>query len=252
MTSTYLFGANDRRGVDDARPAVFESTGLQIHNGNDEWIWRPLQQPGDAADLRLRRPVAQGLRPAAARPRLQRLPGRRPEFRAPAEPVDRADRAIGRQGWCSCWRSRPTPRSTTTCSPTGGPKQPLAAGRRGRASPIGSSGAGRRRSGRRSPIVTATRVGRGRTRHARRFVVDFSGDMPETIADVLGDQAAICPSAPGTVSERADSGHIRSARLVPRRVRTRPRQRKRVSELRLVLEAGGKPMSETWLYRWTP
>jgi glucans biosynthesis protein len=23
-------------------------------------------------------------------------------------------------------------------------------------------------------------------------------------------------------------------------------------EIRLVLEAGGKPISETWLYRWTP
>jgi glucans biosynthesis protein len=23
-------------------------------------------------------------------------------------------------------------------------------------------------------------------------------------------------------------------------------------EMRLVLEAGGKPLSETWLYRWTP
>jgi glucans biosynthesis protein len=24
------------------------------------------------------------------------------------------------------------------------------------------------------------------------------------------------------------------------------------AELRLVLQAGGKPVSETWLYRWTP
>jgi glucans biosynthesis protein len=24
------------------------------------------------------------------------------------------------------------------------------------------------------------------------------------------------------------------------------------TELRLVLESGGKPISETWLYRWTP
>ncbi len=45
MTTTYLFGANDRRGVDDVRPSVFESSGLQIKNGNEEWIWRPLQNP---------------------------------------------------------------------------------------------------------------------------------------------------------------------------------------------------------------
>ena len=58
MTTTFLFGANDRRGVDDVRPAVHESSGLQIHNGNGEWIWRPLHQSRDAADLGLRRPRA--------------------------------------------------------------------------------------------------------------------------------------------------------------------------------------------------
>ena len=45
MTSTFFFGPNDRRGIDDVRPAVYESSGLQIHNGNDEWIWRTISNP---------------------------------------------------------------------------------------------------------------------------------------------------------------------------------------------------------------
>jgi glucans biosynthesis protein len=45
MASTYLFGSNDRRNVDDVRPAVYESKGLQIFNGQGEWLWRPLHNP---------------------------------------------------------------------------------------------------------------------------------------------------------------------------------------------------------------
>ena len=45
LTSMYLFGAADRRGVDDFRPEVHDSEGLQIRNGRDEWIWRPLNNP---------------------------------------------------------------------------------------------------------------------------------------------------------------------------------------------------------------
>ncbi|HEX2510452.1 MAG TPA: glucan biosynthesis protein, partial [Microvirga sp.] len=40
MSSTFLFGPNDRRGTDDARPAVYESGGLQMLNGQGEWLWR--------------------------------------------------------------------------------------------------------------------------------------------------------------------------------------------------------------------
>jgi len=45
LTSMYLFGANDRRGVDDFRPNVHDSEGLQIWDGGGEWIWRPLVNP---------------------------------------------------------------------------------------------------------------------------------------------------------------------------------------------------------------
>lgn len=42
LTSMFLFGENNKNKFDDYRPEVHDSDGLLIHNGNDEWLWRPL------------------------------------------------------------------------------------------------------------------------------------------------------------------------------------------------------------------
>jgi glucans biosynthesis protein len=47
MTSMFLFGSNDRTGVDDFRPSVHDSDGLGIFNGRGEELWRPLHNPKD-------------------------------------------------------------------------------------------------------------------------------------------------------------------------------------------------------------
>ena len=47
VTSMFFFDANDRVGVDDFRPAVHDSDGLAIRNGRGEEIWRPLTNPND-------------------------------------------------------------------------------------------------------------------------------------------------------------------------------------------------------------
>lgn len=47
MTSMFLFGPNDRNGVDDFRPAVHDSDGLAIQNGRGEQLWRPIANPRD-------------------------------------------------------------------------------------------------------------------------------------------------------------------------------------------------------------
>lgn len=46
-TSMFLFDANDRVGVDDFRPAVHDSDGLAMHSGRNEEIWRPISNPRD-------------------------------------------------------------------------------------------------------------------------------------------------------------------------------------------------------------
>jgi len=59
----FLCGENDHRGGDDWRPEIHDSDGLSLHNGNDEWIWRPLK---NCADIRVNsfldeRPLGFGL-----------------------------------------------------------------------------------------------------------------------------------------------------------------------------------------------
>ncbi|WP_152989188.1 glucan biosynthesis protein G [Pseudomonas citronellolis] len=45
LTSMFLFGSNQPSEQHNFRPELHDSTGLQIHAGNDEWIWRPLNNP---------------------------------------------------------------------------------------------------------------------------------------------------------------------------------------------------------------
>lgn len=45
LTSMFDFGENQPSKRLDYRPEVHDSDGLSIHNGNDEWIWRPLVNP---------------------------------------------------------------------------------------------------------------------------------------------------------------------------------------------------------------
>jgi glucans biosynthesis protein len=47
LTSMFLFDANDRAGVDDYRTAVHDSSGLALQVGQAEHVWRPLANPHD-------------------------------------------------------------------------------------------------------------------------------------------------------------------------------------------------------------
>ena len=71
MTGIYLFGELYRAGADDVRPNVYEINGLQMLTGKGEWIWRPVANRDDPADLRLRRPEPARLRLAPAQPLLR-------------------------------------------------------------------------------------------------------------------------------------------------------------------------------------
>jgi glucans biosynthesis protein len=45
LTSMFQYGENDRRAANDWRPEIHDSDGLQMQRGNGEWIWRPLANP---------------------------------------------------------------------------------------------------------------------------------------------------------------------------------------------------------------
>ena len=45
LTSMFQCGENDKRMANDWRPEIHDSDGLSIHRGNGEWLWRPLMNP---------------------------------------------------------------------------------------------------------------------------------------------------------------------------------------------------------------
>lgn len=45
LTSMYQHGENDRRMANDWRPEIHDTDGLQMWSGSGEWIWRPLVNP---------------------------------------------------------------------------------------------------------------------------------------------------------------------------------------------------------------
>jgi glucans biosynthesis protein len=45
LTSMFFYGENDRRGANDWRPEIHDSDGLSMWTGAGEWIWRPLVNP---------------------------------------------------------------------------------------------------------------------------------------------------------------------------------------------------------------
>jgi glucans biosynthesis protein len=95
-------------------------------------------------------------------------------------------------------------------------------------------------------VATQSRSGRAGSTKKRRFVVEFTGGA-------LGDPK---------LDVRADLTATQGAISGLRTFISRERRKMRVvfdlepagdqSELRLALTADGKPVSETWLYRWTP
>jgi glucans biosynthesis protein len=247
MTSMFQFGPNDRRGADDVRAAVHRSDGLQIWNGAGEWLWRPVTNPEQLQFSAFvdRNPRGFGLLQRTREfnqygdleQRFERLPS------LWVEPID--DWGAGQvvlleiptdsevnDNIVAFWR----------------PEAPLRPGRAATLAyrlywcwsppdrPPGAS-------------VAATRVGRGSGGRRRRFVVDFVGEPVADAARAAGIVPQISAS-PGTIADIVARpnpeirGYRVSFELDP--------GNENLCELRMVLQADGKPVSETWLYRWTP
>ncbi len=246
IASTYFYGPNDRRNADDIRPAVHESSGLQMLNGQGEWLWRPLHNP---ETLQISAFVDNS-------PRGFGLLQRERAYEAFQDDEQRLERRpslwiepLGDwgQGSVQLLEIPSDAEINDNILTYWRPKAPMAAGSE-------VSFAYRQYWGWNSPerpplaTVTATRVGRGNGGRRRRFAVDFSGDM-------LGDNwpadlKSVLTVGPGT---------FQNLKVLPYPERKTVRiafeldpGNENACEMRLILEAGGKPISETWLYRWTP
>jgi periplasmic glucans biosynthesis protein len=253
LTSMFLFGPNDRRGIDDIRPSVHSSDGLQIWSGADEWLWRPLVNP---EQLRLSLFSDSGIkgfgllqraRDFAAYQDLEARYDRRPSlwvepleawgdghvrlieipspseiydnvvaFWVPKDPVQAgAERVLRyRLYWCEAPPSAPDLGQTV-----------------------------------------GTRIGRGgggdlqAESDLRRFLIDFAGGQLE---DIPAD-------APVAVEVSVFAGQVLDPRVRKNEITggwrvafdLRPDGDGPV-ELRCLLRLEGRTLTETWVYQWTP
>jgi glucans biosynthesis protein len=248
LTSMFLFSGINRSRISDFRPAVHDSEGLAIVNGWGERLWRPLNNPRrlQTSDFIDENPRGFGLiqrsRQFAHFQDLEARYEKRPS--AWVEP---------RQAWGSgAVRLFEIPSEEEIHDNIVAfwkPAQPLAAGKPHafnytlswpNQAPRSWPGA----------FITATRAGliNGPQRKAGivQFALDFEGLAMGAESDV---PIARVEASAGSVTTPVVQANLNidglrvSFGLDPKGAAS--------SELRVVLQSKDKPVSETWLYRWT-
>ncbi|WP_332685250.1 glucan biosynthesis protein [Bosea sp. (in: a-proteobacteria)] len=243
---TFFTGPQSRRGFDDLRPSVHEISGVQMQSGTGEWIYRPLSNPANlqVSSFQDSNPRGFGLVQRERDPNAFVDDDQRLELRPSVwmEPLGEWG-----QGSVQLIEIPTDSELNDNIIAYWRPRQPIAAG--------SETAVAYRQAWCWQPpdkpalaIATRTRQGRGSQARRRRFLVDFTGDR-------LSD-AGLVAATRATVT--ATPGAVHNLRLWPFPERRIMRVgfevdpgNENLSELRLVLDAGGQPVSETWLNRWT-
>jgi glucans biosynthesis protein len=255
LTSMFQYGENDRRVANDWRPEIHDSDGLAIWTGSGEWIWRPLVNPAalrfnshgdenprgfgllqrdrdfnnyqdDGAFYDLRPSVwvepkagwGRGAVQLLELPTVDETFDNVVAFWNPAEPPQPGQELL--YGYRLHWGAR-MPFST-----------PLAQ-------------------------VVATRtgiggvIGRKRNYFSWRFVVDFAGANFAMLGKDVKVEPVITASR-GEI-EIASARPLYSVRGYRAMFDVKPNDASvEPINIRLFLRAAGQPLTETWLYQWTP
>ena len=255
LTSMYQFGENDRRMATDWRPEIHDSDGLAMWTGRGEWIWRPLLNP----------PVLRFNSYGDENPRGFGLIQRDRDFNNYQD--DGAFYDLRPSLWVepkSAWGKGavqlleiPTLDETfdnivAFWHPERQPQpgEELLYGYRlhwGARMPFGTQLA----------QVVATRTGIGgiigqkRTYFSWRFVIDFAGaNFAMTGRDTKVEPVITATRGTIEVPSARPQHSIRGYRVMfdlrPADDSTEP------VNLRVFLRAGDQPLTETWIYQWTP
>jgi glucans biosynthesis protein len=243
MTSMFFFDANDRDNVDDFRPAVHDSDGLLMRNGRGEILWRPLTNPADLQvssfyDTNPRSfALLQRQRQFSAYEDLESHFEKRPSLRV--EPIgdwgsgevrliEIPTQTEAHDNIVAFWRPKDPLRGKGEYAFTyrlhweNGEPLPLAQFHKTR---TGAAGEG-----------------------TRLFVLDLTGEKlkglkPETVRAVV--TANVGKVSNVVAQPNSESGGWRiSFNLTP--------EKASVVELRGQLMQNDEPLSEVWVYRWTP
>ena len=259
LTSMYLYGENDRREAHDWRPEIHDSDGLSLWTGAGEWIWRPLSNP---PQLRVNSYFDDNPRGFGLLQRDRNFDhyqddgvyyDRRPSLWV--EPIPTA----GAAGWgkgavqlveiptvdetfdniVAFWNpaSKPMPGMELLFSYRlyWGTRMPFA-----------------------SPLATtfATRTGLGGTIGQKRdyyswhFAVDFAGGELGALAENAKVEAAV--SASRGAIEHLTAHFVREFGGYRALFDLKPDDSVEPIDLRLYLRIRGRPLTETWIYQWTP
>ncbi|MHA7878599.1 MAG: OpgD/OpgG family glucan biosynthesis protein [Saccharospirillum sp.] len=251
LTSMFFFDATNRSGVDDFRNAAHDSDGLHLLQANGERLWRPLANPRQvqvsAFGAGQPMPVGFGLmqrRQAFADFNdLEARYDKRPSLwieplhdwgRGHVELVEIPTRDEYHDNIVAYWA----------------PENGLQAGQahtfRYRMH-WGDSAPGQALPGQ----IVDTAAGQALGSEERLFVIDYSD--ADALPDLTGNPSAVRIRASTSAGRITDvsgtrvalNGHYRAY------VKFDPGEAD-LAELRVTLEADGRPWGETWLYRWTP
>ena len=245
MQASALTGPLDRRKFDDLRPEVAEVSGLQMLTGRGEWLWRPVS---NRENLQISFFADQNPRGFGFIQRERRFENyldydqhweNRPSLwiepigdwgEGAVQLIEIPSESETNDNIVAFWR----------------PKAPLAAGAEHSFayrqfwcwSPPESP-----------PLAVATLARSGRAGKRRRFTVGFTGDI---LADLTraADLKPMLTAGPGAIV--AMRGFLSRENKTFHVVFDLDPGNEPLCEIRLLLESGGMPLSETWLYRWTP
>ena len=240
-TSMFFFAPQDRNDVEDFRPAVHDSDGLLMLTGRGEQIWRPLANPRnlETSGFQDRAPRGFGLlqreRSFASYQDLEAAYHRRPSLWI--EPIDPWGEGEVHLVEIPT-RSEIHDNSVAAWSPRGGLRanEPMSLRYR-------LHWGEREHADGRLLRFTGTRSARIGENGRRLFVLDtagFAGALPDVSLTTTAGQLHHIVLRPNP-----DTGGLRLAfELEPGRAR--------LVELQARLLRGGMPISESWVWRWTP
>ncbi|MDE2578812.1 MAG: glucan biosynthesis protein [Hyphomicrobiales bacterium] len=245
MSATCLTSPLAQRRTDDVRPTIAEAGGLQMLSGKDEWIWRPI---ANRAQLQLSSFVDEN-------PKGFGFLQRNRDFTAYQDDdlkwQDRPSLWIEPlsdfgAGGVSLVEIPTDSELNSNCIAYWRPNAGLTQGKEA-AYAYRQFWCWDPPNRPKAAYIADSRGGKTPGAKRRRFIVAFMGDAlgPNTPPN-LKPQLSV---APGTIAS-VRTFHYPDAKTY--RVLFDIDPGETASELRLALESDGKPISETWLYRWTP
>ncbi|TVM33176.1 glucan biosynthesis protein D [Oceanidesulfovibrio marinus] len=255
LTSMYMVGENDRRMDYDWRQEIHDTDGLAMHTGSGEWIWRPLGNPRtlrfnaymdenpkgfglfqrdqnfdhyqDDGVFYDKRPSVwvepagdwgEGSVQLTEIPTLDETFDNIVAFWNPAQKIEPGQELL--YSYTLYWGTNP-------------PAPPHLAHTVDTFTGLGGV------------------IGQKRKYYSKRFVVDFAGGELAKL-DKDAEVKPIITTSAGRVEitsarpQHAIQGYRAMFDLVP------PEGSQDPINIRLYLESNGKPLTETWLYQWTP